>query len=395
MVITSEAVAVAAALRRRAPILLLALLSGCGGSPPPVRENFIVFGSAAQIEIRAVPQARAQRALADISAQLTRDHRDWHAWEPSALTAINAAFAHGRAAPAGADIIAMLRRSQALSELSDGLFDPAIGALVARWGFHTSHYPVRTPAPSAVQLDAWRATRPRVTQVSIEGNRLRSSNRAVQLDFGAIAEGMAVQQTVAILARHGIDNALIDLGGDVYARGRADGRDWNVGLRDPLGANPEAILAGVRLRDGEALFTSGGYSKYRIGADGARWPHVLDPVTGLPARGTATVVVLTRDPLLADAAATALFVGGAARFAELVRRMDLHCALLLTDRDALWLTAAMQRRLRLLRQPATIHPALDRGATCTPDSTAAAPAHMPAGNEARPAARPAVSPQRR
>lgn len=327
------------------------LLAGCNPPPAPLRVELLVFGSPATLEIRGVPPERAQAAATSVAAHLAALHRDWHPWEDSALTALNRALAAGRAAPALPSIVELARRSQHFHRLSDGLYDPAVGALVRLWGFHTSDYPVQSPPPTPAQLQAWRDDPPTLADLAVlPADRLRSAHPALQLDFGAIAEGVAAEQSAQLLRADGIADALLTLGGDVLALGSAGGRPWRVGIRDPRGG----VLGGVALSDGEALFSSGNYHKFRSAADGGRWPHLLDPRSGRPATGVSAVSVLHEDPVLADVAATALFVGGAARFQALAARMGVGCALLLTDQDQLLLTAPMQQRLALQRTPARI-----------------------------------------
>lgn len=340
--------------------LLGAALAGCSGEPAPRIERIHVFGSTTEIEIRAADPATAQRAIAGISALLTVREGEWHAWQPSDVTRINAAFAAGETVAAPASVIDLVRRSQPLSEASEGLFDPAVGGLVEAWGFHTSTYPVLTPAPSQEVLAQWRAQRPRIGDVQVAGDRLRSTNPRVQLDFGAIAEGAAAQGVMELLARHGIEHALLSLGGDVVALGDGAGRPWRVALRDPFGG----ILGGVALGGGEALFSTGNYSKFRDSPTGARWSHILDPRTGRPARGAAAVVVLHTDPLLADAGATALFVAGPAGFERIARRLGLACALMVTEENEMMVTVAMRSRVQLLRDPVALGQPLDLGPAC-------------------------------
>lgn len=335
-------------------------LAGCARGPDPVIEQIHVFGSTTDIEIRGAEPARAQAAIAELSALLRQREAEWHAWAPSDVTRINAAFADGQAATAPASVIDLVERSKLLSEASEGLFDPAVGGLVAAWGFHTSTYPVLTPAPTDEQLAQWRAQRPRVHDVRVRGEWLQTDNPRVQLDFGAIAEGAAAEAALALLARHGIKHALVSLGGDVVALGDADGRPWQVGLRDPFGG----VLGGVELAGGEALFSTGNYSKFRDSPSGARWSHILDPRTGHPARGAAAVAVLHTDPLLADAGATALFVAGPAGFERLVRRMGLGCAMMVTEENELLVTVALRARLELLRDPVPLGQPLDLGPGC-------------------------------
>lgn len=348
--------------------LALGVAAGCGGDPPARLERLYVFGTMADVEIRGADAARSTAALAEVSTLLNQRQAEWHAWEPSDLTRINQALAAGESAPAPASVIALVERSRPLAEASDGLFDPAIGGLVAAWGFHTSSFPVQTAPPSDAWLQRWREARPRLAQVQVTGNRISSSNPAVQLDFGAIAEGLAAETILDVLARHGIRHALVGLGGDIVALGDGNGRPWRVGLQDPFGG----ALGSVALGDHEALFSTGNYNKFRESPTGARWPHILDPRSGRPARGAASVVVLHRDPVRADAAATALFVAGPSGFADLARRLQLGCALMVTEENELLVTVAMAARVELLRTPVSLGPPLDLGPDCSGGAAAAA-----------------------
>lgn len=346
-----------------APLLALLLtLGGCQSEPELRRETLFVFGGEATIDIQGATPEQAHGALTALAERFNEMHREWHAWEPSSLTTLNAAFARGASAPLPASIKDLIQRSQPLSIRSDGLFDPAIGGLMELWGFHTSEFPVAKPLPTRAQIDAWRAQRPRVSDVVVTGDTVFSHNPAVQLDFGGIAEGVAAEEAERVLARHGVRNALLTLGGDIYALGDAGGRAWKVGIRDPFGG----VLAGVELGDHEALFASGNYNKFRETPTGARWAHVLDPRTGQPVLGSAAVAVLHRDPVLADIAATTLMVGGAARFADLVERLGVRCALLLTDENELIITAAMLTRVTLQREPVRLGPPLGQPGPCSP-----------------------------
>ena len=346
--------------RRRLAAGLALALASCGGGAPAYREEIHVFGSTVEVEIRGHPEQGAQAAMAEVSALLAQREREWHGWNPSDVTRINAAFAAGEAVAAPASVVELVELSKPLSEASEGLFDPAVGGLVAAWGFHTSTYPVLTPAPSEDSLEQWRQHRPRISDVHVRGDRLQSDNPRVQLDFGAIAEGTAARDVLAVLTRRGVAHALVNLGGDVVALGDGDGKPWRVALRDPFGG----ILGGVELRGGEALFSTGNYSKFRDSPSGARWSHILDPRTGHPARGAAAVVVLHTDPMLADAGATALFVAGPAGFERLVRRMGLGCAAMVTEENEMLVTAALRARLELLRDPVPLGKPLDLGAGC-------------------------------
>jgi thiamine biosynthesis lipoprotein len=362
----------------RAAALLLAApwLPAC--SPPAAVESteLLVFGSPAEISLRGLDPARQRQAMAALSQLFSALEADWHPWRDSGLTRFNAACAAGLPAALPTSLRPLLERSRALAEASEGLFDPAIGGLVRLWGFHSSDYPLRSPPPDAAAINAWRNSAPSLRQLIERGDgRFECSNRALQLDFNAIAEGAALVRAGAVLDRLRIRHALLNLGGDVLALGDAGARPWRVGLRDPAGG----VLASLALGDRDCLFSSGGYAKYRE-QDGQRWPHLLDPRSGRPVQDSLASAVLDRDCQLADAAATALMVAGPRGFARLVQRLRLRHALLLDADDVLHLTAPMQARIALRRAPGKIevYPA-----PATAD--AAGPAAVPAGGSRSPA----------
>ena len=345
--------------RRCAAAFALVVLAACSRTPAPQVETFAVYGAPATLSMRGASQAQAREAAGSVSERLGQFGHDWHSWQPGPLVDINAALARGETASAPASIRNLVERSHLLAQRTQGLFDPAVGGLLRLWGFYTSEFPVTTPAPSDAQIEAWVDSRPRIAQVRVQGERIASSNPAVQLDFGGLAEGMAAEETARVLAEHGVREALLALGDDLYAHG--GGAPWPAEIRDPWGG----VFATAQVQGPEALFTTGNYNKFREAPTGSRWPHVLDPRTGRPARGTAAVVVIHRDPVLADIAVTSLMVGGPARFTDLVQRLDLHCALLLTDENELMITAAMDARLQLQRQPVRLGEALGTPGSCT------------------------------
>lgn len=336
----------AAFLGIAAGLAWLGRLALAPSAPAPLALSFHVFGSLAELTVAGVPRARAETALAAVQRELDALHREWHPWEPGPLTALNAALARGEAHTTTPGIAGLIRDATPLVAASDGLFDPAAGSLVGLWGFHTSDYPITTPAPDDAAIAAWLARRPRIADLVLDGLEVRSANPTIQLDFNAMAEGEAARRTAALLRAHGVENALIALGGDLYALGSAAGRGWRAAVRDPRGG----VLGTVDLRDGEALFSSGAYNRWRVAA-GERVPHLLDPRDGRPARGALASAALGRDPLIADVAATVLMIAGTERWLELTGRLGLTCALLIDADGTLHITPAFAARLALLDAP--------------------------------------------
>jgi thiamine biosynthesis lipoprotein len=302
--------------------------------------NLFVFGTIVELKLWGASDDQANQAFAEIQDMFRAMHRDWHAWEPGLLVEVNAAFARGEAATADADISEMVRLSQWVEERSGGCFNPAIGALVALWGFHTSDYPIIGPPPDAADIAAILAQQPSTMDIRIDGLRLSSANRSVQLDFGGIAKGLAVDRAVEALGKRGIENAIVNAGGDLRAFGRHGERPWRVAIRKPGGG----VIGAVEVQGDEALFTSGNYERFRQN-DTERYAHILDPRTGWPVRDVAAATVIADRGALADAAATALIVAGLDDWVSVARSLGLSKVLMVDSDGRVYLTAEMDRRV--------------------------------------------------
>jgi thiamine biosynthesis lipoprotein len=316
------------------------VLAGCSDEPETRQAEFLVFGTTMQVTMHGADQTTAERAFNALQGDFQAMHSDWHAWEPGLLTGINEAFAAGAPATATADITYMVSRSRELETLSEGCFNPAIGALVRLWGFHTSDYPVLGPPPSRAAVEELLRQAPSTRDIVIDGNRLYSSNPAVQLDFGGVAKGYAIDLAMQRLRGMGIEHAIVNAGGDLRAIGRRPDRPWRVAIRKPGGG----VIGTVETRGDEAVFTSGVYERFRLD-DVERYPHILDPRTGWPVAELAAVTVIADEGLLADAAATALIVAGKEGWLRVAAALGLSEVLLIDGDGEVWATEPMSRRV--------------------------------------------------
>lgn len=330
----------------RLPILkILALtasiwLVSCGEKPGGEHAEFFVFGTLMEVTTWGVDKQLSQQAFARLHAEFQEMHRDWHAWEPGLLTEINDAFAAGQAVTANPAVLELTRRSQKIEEQSGGRFNPAIGGLVRLWGFHTSDYPIEGPPPGKAAIEALLKQNPSSLDIRIHGQEMSTHNRSVQLDFGGIAKGYAIDLAIDTLSQMGISNAIVNAGGDLRAVGRHGDRPWRVAIRDPAGG----IIGVIESREDEAIFTSGNYARFRQ-ENNQRYPHILDPRTGWPIEEISSVTVITNEGLLADAAATALIVAGLSEWQDVAHLLDLDKVLLVDENGRVYLTAEMNKRI--------------------------------------------------
>jgi thiamine biosynthesis lipoprotein len=320
----------------------LSLMASCT-QPGEQRAEFIVFGTLMEVTTWGASRAQAESAFSELQSLFQVMHRDWHAWEPGRLTDINQAFAEGKPARADQDILELISRSQQLERLSGGRFNPAIGGLVRLWGFHTSDFPILGPPPDPAAIQSLLDLAPSTLDIQIRGLDLESNNSSVQLDFGGIAKGFAIDLACTRLRELGIRNAIVNAGGDLRAFGRHGSRAWRVGIRNPAGG----IIGGVAAEDDEAIFTSGVYERFRQDEQ-ERYPHILDPRTGRPVEGIAAVTVISGEGLLADAAATALIVAGQEDWVSVARSLKLDKVLLVNESGTVYLTPELNRRVEFL-----------------------------------------------
>ena len=279
------------------------LSAGCAERPRLFEARLYAMGTWVDIAVFSSADTAA-RLFEEAEALLRRFEVDYYAWADGELARINRELAAHGEATAEPEMAALLREAQRLTIASERAFDPAVGALVEQWGFHSALTEPAPPPPEAI--DAWRRAGASLAAVEIDGVVLRTKVRDLKLDLGAIAKGEAVDRLVALAGRHGVRDALVNAGGDLRVLGRHRGRPWRIGIKDP---RAHGVLGVIELENGEAAFTSGDYERF-VDRGGRRLHHILDPRTGFPVEATQAVTVIAQSGVVADAAATALFVAG-------------------------------------------------------------------------------------
>lgn len=323
----------------------LFLLVGCG--PKVHRQQSYVFGTLVEITVYGEEEAKARRVTDQVLKDFDELHQTLHPWEPGTLERINTLLALATpGAPARASlppgVIPILRDATRLSELSEGLFNPAIGNLVRLWGFHSDSFEPRLPAPASI--DKLVQAKPRMADLRVDGLTLNGTNPAVRLDLGGYAKGYALDLAAIYLRSQGVNNALVNIGGNVLALGNKGGQPWKVGIQHPRQAGALAVL---ELQDGEAIGTSGDYQRF-FEVGGKRYCHLIDPRTGWPADQAQAVTVIARGPhagTLSDVASKPLFIGGPTAWRGLATKMGIDAALFVAADGQITVTRALNQRL--------------------------------------------------
>lgn len=209
---------------------------------------------------------------------------------------------------------ALLDHSDSIRRYTGGAFDVRIGRLVQAWGFS---FRQREELAQSTLDSLLRAAR---CEVAVEGLQIKKQCPGTELDFNAIAQGYSSDLVAAFFDSLGIENYLIDIGGEVVARGdKGRGQPWRVGIEKPAEDrySDPIVQTAIALSD-KAVVTSGSYRKY-YEKDGVRYSHTIDPATGRPVtHSLLSVSVVERDCWLADAMATAYMVMGLERAKQFI-----------------------------------------------------------------------------
>lgn len=192
------------------------------------------------------------------------------------------------------------------------------------------------------QIRRLQANIPTMNDLQIEGIKLRARNPYMQLDLGGIAKGYGIDQAIETLQAMGIDNAIINAGGDLRAIGRHGGRPWAIGIQHP---RKPIVLASITTIADESIFTSGDYQRFYLEGSKRRH-HIIDPETGEPVSHTIAVTVIHSQATVADAAATALMAAGKERMTEVARSMGIEYLMLMASDGEIFVNSKMKQRLK-------------------------------------------------
>ncbi|SFF52651.1 thiamine biosynthesis lipoprotein [Duganella sp. CF458] len=322
--------------------VLLHLLAACTARDEVHRVQGHVFGTQVEISIYGPSEPEARKQGDAVLREFDRLHHKYHAWQPSQLTALNAAIARGEPFEADEEMVALLRSAADLSARSGDTFNPAIGRLIRLWGFQKND--ISAGGPSTAEIGNLVKANPRMADLHFDGNRVSSSNRTVMLDLGGYAKGYALDRAAQILRQAHVKAALVNVGGNAIALGQPGSRPWMVGIRNPRG--PE-MVARVALHDNEAIGTSGDYERYFM-KEGKRHAHVIDARTGQTVDLVASVTIITSGGsdagLRSDGNSKPLFVVGPQGWCDMAQRLDLTEAMLIDAHGEVYATPAMMAR---------------------------------------------------
>ena len=324
--------------------------TSCGEARQDHQLEFFAFGTEVTINLFGASDEQATRATDTLQSLFSDVDHNWYPWRPGELQAINQAISGQLPVEVSPRLAIVIRRAAEIESVSNGRFNAGLGRLTELWGLHDlAQSPARIPDPAVI--DTLIANRLSVARIHWDGNRLSTKQCALMIDLGGIAKGAILEDSIHILLKNGINDAIVNIGGDLSVLGNIKGRSAHIGIRSPAANDP---IASIDIVDRETIVTSGNYERY-VEIGGQRYNHILDPQSGYPVEHTASVTVVHDDAMLADAAATALMVGGAEEFDALTEALDIDFALLIDASGDLRLTRSMGERLHWIQdEPAQV-----------------------------------------
>jgi thiamine biosynthesis lipoprotein len=220
--------------------------------------------------------------------------------------------------PLTQDTFVVIKKAIEISRLSSGAFDITCGPLYKLW--RDAGESGRLPANE--ELDKiFRVIGYRKINLDVEKQAVFFEQKGMALNLGGIAKGYAIDEAIKMLKGQGIESALVEAGGDLYAMGiKPGGKSWRVGIQDPYRPdNTGAFLGKLNVKDC-AVATSGDYQRFAV-INGKKYSHIVNPLTGWPVENVPGVTVVANDAITADALATALSVMGPEEGIELAQTL--------------------------------------------------------------------------
>ena len=264
-----------------------------------------IMGSRFDITLVAEDSITANRHIDDAVREISRIEHTISSWDPDSQTSeINR---NAGTAPIKVDkeLFDLIDRCKHISALTNGAFDISFASIGQIWRFDGTM--TKKPNDEALAKS--------VSKIGYENIILDHTTQKVflklegmKIGFGAIGKGYAADRVREMLIKKGVSAGIINASGDLTTWGKQpDGKDWMVGITNPLNKNKVFSWFSVV---NAAVATSGNYEKF-VEFGGVKYSHIIDPRTGYPSSGLVSVTIFAKRAELCDALATSVFITGA------------------------------------------------------------------------------------
>ncbi len=284
-------------------LIMIIWVGSCSRPPSHYTKETFVMGTHASVIIYGRADSAAERISSAALGEMHRIEGIMSNWKGnSEISMLNRHSGRGPIRVSG-EMVYLLQRAGYFSSLTGGAFDVTARPLVTLWGFQGGD--PHLPSGDEIEGALRRVGTGRINIDTPAGTV--ELKQGTEIDLAGIAKGYAVDRCMSIIKSYGVEDALVNLGGNIKALGAPPGKEgWSVGIRDPRGSHR---MAGSMVIRNQAVATSGNYENF-VRIEGRRYGHIIDPRTGYPASDVLSVTVLTETALAADALSTGLFVLG-------------------------------------------------------------------------------------
>ncbi len=304
-------------------LALAALLTGClfDKEPDVVRLSGETMGTT--FNVTAIGEDLDETALAaSVEETLAAVNAKMSNWDPNSEVSTFSASDSTDPVAVSEEFALVLAAANDVHDKTDGAFDVTLGPLIELWGFGPRK--PEDPVPSDADIEAALAGvgQNRLLTLDAEAGTLAKSEPGVGINLSAIAKGYGIDAVAETLRDAGIENYLVEIGGDLVSKGENDkGETWQIGIEKPQ-AGSQSLQLIVSLDD-RGMASSGDYKNY-FEQDGVRYSHIIDPTTGRPiTHRTTSVTVLAENAMMADAWATAMLALGQEKGMQLAEEHKL------------------------------------------------------------------------
>lgn len=231
------------------------------------------------------------------------------------------------------EVYEILTRAKYFAELTDGAYEPTIGPLVDLWNIRNEGKNNKHDIPSKEDIEKALNKVDYKKLELLEDNKVFLKEEGMKLDLGGIAKGYAADEIKKILKENGVNSAIVDLGGNIYAVG-SKGQDeyWKIGIQNPQ-EQRGSYVGIIEVKD-SSVVTSGDYERY-FEVNGKRYHHIIDSKTGYPSDNELSAIsIIAKSSTDSDALSTALFVLGREKSKEVLKELEDIEVLYVTDRKS-------------------------------------------------------------
>lgn len=289
-------------------IIFVSLLTiSCSENNKIIKRSTLAMGTMMEVQIRGVNEDVANKAIDESFAEFKRLDTLFSTYlKGNEMWRIN--NSDSNTIVINKEVFSILKKCDKIWRETNGAFDPAIGNLIDIIGFEKNNpvLPSAEQIKNALDKVGWK-------KIKLEEPNILIKPLRVKISLNACIPGYAADKVSRILLKKGINNFLVNAGGEIVAKGS----DWKIGIQHPRKQNE--LLNSISL-DGISVSTSGDYQQY-FNKNGKRYSHIFNPVTGLPANGCEAVTVIAKDGLTSDALSTGIFVMGPEKGLELIEKL--------------------------------------------------------------------------